>query len=197
MVEHGSETKPSDVIKSASRSTRRRRPIYRNPLFWVQMLLVLGIIIGAWFSLRSAVREPTMAAPSHIGDLKRVSLVTGEAAMKQMRGLHGKDIGVVDGYLASYGSTGERMTLWVGMAGTEPDAEQLLERMFSGIDRGGTPFSAPVQVIVGGRQVFSTLGGGAMNYFFREAHSVVWVTLANSAMPANRLTDVLKTVNFE
>lgn len=138
-----------------------------------------------------------MAAPSHIGDMKRVSVLTGEAAMKKMQQTHGGDIGIIDGYLADYQSSGEKMTLWVGMTNTEPDAEQLLERMVSAIARGGTPFSAPARVTVDGRQVFSTSGGGGTNYFFQDSHSVVWLTLINSSMPANRLNDVLKTVKFD
>ncbi len=138
-----------------------------------------------------------MAAPSHIGDMKRVSVITGEAAMQKMRGIHPGDIGIIDGYLANYRWEGEEMTLWVGMANTEPDAEQLLERMVSAIAKGGTPFSVPARVTVDGRQVFSTSGGGGTNYFFQDSRSVVWLTLTNSSMPANRLSDVLKMVKFD
>lgn len=197
MVERNSGPTPQGEISSASRSARGCRSKYRNPLFWVQIILALGIIAGAWLSLSSSVKEPEHAAPSHIGNLKRVSLLTGEDAMRQMRGLHGKDIGVVDGYLATYRDNGEEMTLWVGVAGTEPDAEELLVRMAAAISRGGTPFSPPSRVTMGGQQMFSVLGKNDMNYFFKQAHSVVWVTLVNSAKPVNRLNDILKVVKFD
>src|SRR3972149_1842218 len=87
----GSDKTPAGSLP-VSRSSKPHRPLFRRTLFWVQVLLVLGIIIGAWLSLRSTVQDPVMAAPSHIGDMKRVSVLTGEAAMEKMRAIHPRDI---------------------------------------------------------------------------------------------------------
>ncbi|MBI2853699.1 MAG: hypothetical protein HYX87_02100 [Chloroflexi bacterium] len=181
----------------AALSPPRRRPVYKRTLFWIQVVLVIGLVIGAWTSLRSAMVEPDLGAPTHIGDLKRVDLLTGEAALQQMRSMHSGDIGITDGYLANYQASGEKMTLWVGIATKDSEAEQLLQRMVSAIGKGGTPFSKPTPVTVDGRQVFYTTGSGGVNYFLRDGHRVVWVMLINSAIPANRLTDVMRTVKSE
>ncbi len=176
---------------------KSRVPGYKKPAFWMPVLLVLAIVFGAWYSLRGTVSEPSIAAPSHIGDLKRTMVMVGEEALQQMQELHSGDIGIADGYMADYEKGGEKLTLWVGAATTEDDAEQLLERMVAAIAKPGMPFSAPVPATVAMRQVFATSGGGTSNYFFRERRSVVWVMLTNSSMPSSRLVEVLQTVKFE
>ena len=191
----GTETASGGSV--AAHTPRQRRPWHKRPLFWIQVTLVTGIVLGSWLSLRSTVVEPALAAPSHIGDMKRFKVLTGEQAIAQMTSLHGKDVGVIDGYLAEYESGNEHMTLWVGLAGGEQEAEVLLGRMSAAIAQGGTGFTKPVTATIKGREVMATSGGDGMNYFFSASNSVVWVTLMNSPTPATRLNDVLNTVRFE
>lgn len=186
-----------DNERTGQPSPRQRPPRYKRAVFWVQLGLVAGIVLGAWLSLRTSVAEPETRAPSHIGDMRRTGLVTGEEAIKQTQSMHIGDIGIKDGYVADYQAGTEKLTLWVGVAGSQSDAQRLLERMASAIGAGGTPFARPTQVAAGGRQVFVTSGAGGVNYFFQEARSVVWVLAVNSAAPEDRLSAVLENVRFE
>lgn len=180
----------------AAASGKPRRPAYRSATFWVMTGLVLAIVLGSWASLRATVEEPAGVAPSRIGDMNRVSLVTGEAALQQMQQMHMGNIGVTDGYIAGYRAASEAVTLWVGTAGTETDSGELLQRMVAAISKGGTPFSTPEPMTLEGRQMYLATGAGGTNYFFQEAHSVVWILVANSSTPAQWLTEVVKNVRF-
>lgn len=166
-------------------------------MFWVQVGLALVIVIGAWAALKGSVQEPVLAAPSHIGDMKRTSVVTGEEAMRQVQEMHQGHIRLTDGYIAEYQNGAEKMTLWVALAEKESDASKVLADMAGAISKGGTPFSIPVKKMVSGREMFFATGAGGSNYFFSAGHNVVWVLLAGSSAPEKRVNDVLDSVKFE
>jgi hypothetical protein len=104
----------------------RRR---RGAVLLFQVVLVAGLGIGIWLGLRGNVEVPPLAAPSHLGEMRLVGQVTGQQAVLQAQRLHGKDVGIIDGYVAEYRGDGEWMTLWVGQAESELAAQELMERM--------------------------------------------------------------------
>ncbi len=163
----------------------------------MQLALVIAIVGGAWLALRGSVDEPVQPVPTEIGNMKKSSLVTGKQALQQVQEMHRGDIRIGDGYIAGYQNGGERMTLWVGIAGNDAEASKVLEDMAAAIGKGGTPFSTPVQMTLAGTKTFFASGAGGSNYFFRSGRSVVWILLTNSAAPEKRVGEVLNTVKFE
>jgi hypothetical protein len=61
------------------------------------------------------------------------------------------------------------------------------------MEGGSSGFADPQEIVVDGKAVFATSGGGGMNYYYRAADRVVWVTL-NSAQPPEGLRAVLKAI---
>src|SRR3989304_3887237 len=121
-------------------------------------------------------------APQYVGSLKLTSLVEGVDAQSQINKLHGTSISLENAFIAEYQPPygGEYLMVWVGEAGSEAAADDLINRMVAGIKRGGSPFSNPRQVQVAGNTVWQTDGTGGNFYFYKSPERgdrVVWLTI--------------------
>ena len=70
--------------------------------------------------------------------------------------------------------------VWVGEAGSEAAADDLINRMVAGIKRGGSGFSNPRQIQVAGHDVWQADGTGGNFYFYKSPERgdrVVWLTI--------------------
>lgn len=130
-------------------------------------------------------KEPT--APSHLGSLQLVGVTEGSEALSQINKLHGTNIDLVSGYIATYAGGDGHAMVWVGGAESRETAEELTARMVKGIEKGNTGFSNPRKLTVAGHEVWQVDGGDGQFFFYNslEPNSrVVWITIEGAdAMP--------------
>ena len=126
--------------------------------------------------------ESSSSAPQYVGSLKLTSLVEGADAQSQINKLHGTSITLENAFIAEYQPPygGEYLMVWVGEAGSEVAADDLINRMVAGIKRGGSPFSNPRQVQVDGYDIWQADGTGGNFYFYKSPERVdrvIWLTI--------------------
>lgn len=161
----------------------------RLHLFQVVIFVaVLGLVGYGFTKFVLAPPESSSGAPQYVGSLKLASLVEGTEAQSQINRLHGTSISLENAFIAEYQPPygGEHLMVWVGEAGSEAAAVDLINRMVEGINRGGAGFSNPRQVQVAGHDVWQADGTGGSFYFYKSLETggrVVWLTIkaSNSA----------------
>ncbi len=166
--------------QSAGGRTRRRG----NTGKWITLIFGLafvGSIVVSWIgsSQDSHASHASSTAPSYLREMELIGEVTGKEALAEINKLHGKDIDVVDGYMAEYGHNRNRAMVWVARASNQEAASSLLKGMVERIE-GGTgkqPFRNLRSVSVGGKQVFAVDGPGGDNFFYASDNKVVWLAL--------------------
>lgn len=151
----------------------------RGKLLWLQLAVVAVIVGGVGWGLMS-ITQTAPTIPHQLGeDLHVVSSVTGDEAVKQMNQLHGLNLGVIGGYIATYQldrqSSRAQATLWVGESNSPSGAARLLERMTGLMLANPIVFSPPQQRLVDGVIVYETQGQGGQHYFFQVNNKVVWL----------------------
>lgn len=165
----------TNQIRPAATGKARRR--------WVVLTLQVGF--GLWLifmvggGLWRAFSAQTLVVPHKLGGLEILGAATqGPEALTQMTRLHGKDVGLKDGYVSHYRSGAREAVLYVGQAQSADAAVELTERMRALIAPGGTPFQQLSQRTVEGRTVYRVTGMGAEHYFFSTGDKSVWLSVA-------------------
>ena len=164
-------------------STLRPRANRKAMIIGVQVFIGLALTIAVVGGLWDQAQQPPEAGaaadaadaagiPAQIAGLRRTQTVTGPQAVAQMQELHGKDVGVVNGWIAHYGNDG---IIWYGEARDEATAIQLLEAMTRRIQAGNRVFTGLKQLQVEGRPVFTVAGQGQRHYYYRQGRLVIWV----------------------
>lgn len=166
------------------RGGKRRLPLFQIIIF----LAVLGLV-GYGFSRYVLAPPESSTAPQYVGSLKLTSLVEGTEAQAQINQLHGTNISLENAFIAEYQPPygGDHLMVWVGEAGSEAAAEDLINRMVAGIKRGGAGFSNPRQVQVAGQDVWQTDGTGGNFYFYISSehnNRVVWLSIEGKGSTA-------------
>ncbi|MDO8687166.1 MAG: hypothetical protein Q7K41_01110 [Dehalococcoidales bacterium] len=159
------------------RGGKRRLPLFQIVIF----VAVLGLVVYG-FSRYVLAPPESSTAPQYVGSLKLTSLVEGAEAQSQINQLHGTSISLENAFIAEYQPPygGDHLMVWVGEAGSETAASDLISRMVAGIKRGGTPFSNPRQIQVAGHDIWQTDGTGGNFYFYispAHANRVVWLSI--------------------
>ena len=154
----------------------------RFPLIQLALLVAVFALVGYGFVRYVLAPPESSTAPQYVGSLKLASLVEGTEALSQINKLHGTSISLENAFIAEYQPPygGEHMMVWVGEAGSETAAEDLINQMVEGIKRGGSPYSNPRQVQVAGQDVWQTDGDGGNFYFYKSpdhGNRVVWLTI--------------------
>ncbi|MEE8174085.1 MAG: hypothetical protein V3T71_02055, partial [Dehalococcoidia bacterium] len=88
--------------------------------------------------------------------------------------------GMVDGYIAQYRADGDSAMVWVGQAESSSAAKELLERMTERIADGNESFRNLEEMVIGGKEVYSVLGGGERHYYYRSSDRVIWLSIGAS-----------------
>lgn len=110
-----------------------------------------------------------------------------------MQGLHGKEISLIDGYVAHYQADGQRVIVWLGQAESLEAADELLDRMTEKIGDGNAYFRNLEEILVDGTIVYSTIGGGEDHYYYRSADKVIWLSVSSSE-PLELLRSAIRTI---
>ncbi|MBI4302495.1 MAG: hypothetical protein HY664_07805 [Chloroflexi bacterium] len=157
-------------------ATRRKSPTLAFFQLAVAFLLVVAVGWGLWQMTRGQNSE-TVNIPSNIAGLSLVSKMTGEQGLAEIRQLHGKNVGVTDGWVAHYENGA---TIWAGQTQNEGQAYQLLVTMTRRIEAGTPEFKDLERLPVGGHDVFTVTGLGQRHYYYQSGAYVIWIAAPNS-----------------
>lgn len=110
-----------------------------------------------------------------MGGLEYVHGLRGKDALQELSRLHGKELAATDGYVAHYERNGSAAMLYASRTYFSFLAERQLQRMADRIRKGNTPFYHLKSYERSGATVFSALGEGQINYFYRRGADVIWI----------------------
>ena len=174
---------------------------------FVQIILVVAFIIPivvatiGWInddgSGGSMAGMPGMSAPGpeiprSLGGMSLSGdVMMGEAAVNEMRQLHGRDVGMVGGWVAHYQ---RNATVYVGEISDEESAVKLLEAMVSRIGAGNAVFKDLQRARFEGQELYSVFGLGQNHYFYQKGSKVIWLA-APTANEAMFLRDAFRLIN--
>ncbi len=169
----------SDKAQSRNGRPGRRWLVRLVPLVFAAAL-VGAVVLGLW----QAANPPKSEAPQAIGTYGLTQLVTGQAAVAQMSKLHGKGVGVLDGYIAHYEGPKGGAIAYVATTASEKDAADLLGQMEGRIAAGNQYFAGLKPVSVEGFRVLSVRSGQESHYFWATGEKVIWVAFDRDDPPA-------------
>lgn len=166
----------------------KKKPLF--PLLF-QLILVAGFLGLATFSFGQNVLSWQKPAdvPASLGKMEMVSNFKGSEALAQVNKLHGADIRLAEASILQYAhkdpyhNENEKVTVWIGKAETAAAASELLERMTSGILKGGSGFRNLQKLSVGGQEILKVDGPGGNHYFYIPKSSqdkVIWLAIQNA-----------------
>ncbi len=150
------------------------------------LVLALQIAFAAWLvymvggSLWQLNADAKWSPPHEVAGLSLTKTTTGEQAVHEMTQLHGKDVSLLDGYVAHYAGQGAEAVLYVGQAADVATAASLNERMVALIARGNSPFRGLREVEMDGRRLYGVSGLGAEHYFYQINDKIVWLQVAGT-----------------
>ncbi|MDP1808139.1 MAG: hypothetical protein Q8L35_01195 [Actinomycetota bacterium] len=129
--------------------------------------------------------------PKQVGDWRLLDFKAGDAAAAEVAGLHGKSVSDDETYIVVYESSSGRAKAWVSDGRTALRAQQLIDRMLTGIAAGG-PFKVVGQLNTG-RRIYELAGMGEKHYLYRRVTKVIWVSFSPS-VPTAMLRDLLAEI---
>ena len=155
---------------SSASVARRSGRVFLAQVLFVGML-VAAVAGGLWTITRDQTR--VAAAPGTLAGMPLQEVMTGEAALARMEGLHGKEVGLRDGWIAVYQHGG---VLWVGEAESAAVAERLTARMTERIEDGNPMFRHLGIESIGRVAAHKVTDGSALHYYYQLGEKVVWIT---------------------
>lgn len=138
--------------------------------------------------------DPTAAAaadaaagagvPQTLDNLHLMSLDDGPEALAAIDRLHGKALGLTDGYQAQYGQGPNTVTIWVARMANGDEARRLTDDMTASINEGRSPFSRPEPQQYGSLTLYRTLGMNQLHYYYANGSRIIWAALPRDSSPA-------------
>ncbi|MBI2865303.1 MAG: hypothetical protein HYX94_12160 [Chloroflexi bacterium] len=125
----------------------------------------------------SASSSSELAVANKIGDLGLIEVQMGREAIAQINQMHGHNVGLRAGYIASYGGGGHNTSVWVARMDNPADAKSLIDQMTDMIRPNKPYFTDLRQVEKEGKTVFSVNSGGQKHYYYQVSNSVVWLSV--------------------
>ncbi|MCL4516661.1 MAG: hypothetical protein M1379_13900 [Firmicutes bacterium] len=126
--------------------------------------------------------------PKTIEGLTLANVVSGKAALDQISQLHGTNIQMTSGDIATYEKGQEKVIVWMGRAKNAAGAQALLDEMV-GKMANSKVFEQPQKLVIKDRAYYYTVGAGMSNYFYVKDDSVYWI----GAVTPNEV-NVVKTI---
>lgn len=167
----------------------------------ITALALAAVIIAGVFIYNSTGKDIKLLGessfPQALQGLPLSQIVSGPQAVAMISKLHGSDISVRQGYIASYiGSQGQIM-IWVSESDNEKGAVELFEIMDERIAAPGQtglgqpPFTDRRPLNLNGKKVIAVKGMGMENYYYQIGNKVYWVA-AGGVDPMKALEAVMK-----
>jgi hypothetical protein len=143
--------------------------------------LIISVILIAIIHISACSREPvslTSLFPETIEGLKRVQLITGVQALKEINKLHGKEIGIIEGGIGIYQTNnGPKTMVWISRSKkancARHQTEVMIKRMLLS---SHSPFHHPAQRELQGITIYQFQGMGQIHYIFFRNDLVFWIS---------------------
>lgn len=149
------------------------------------ILFIIAVIAGtALLYTQTQGKSASGTFPEKLGDMSLALYREGDAAMTEVKGLHGNnpDVRIENAYIASYrSSSGSKAKFWVSESESSGEAVSLLEEMNSRVGKTGM-FSDSTPVNIEGLTVYFVTGKpevGLYHYFYAKDKRVFWVQVDN------------------
>lgn len=164
----------------------------------VALVIIGALIYNSINNNRKILNESSF--PKSLQGLPLAQVVSGPQAMGMINKLHGSDIAIKQGYIASYQGNQGQIMIWVSESNNSSDANQLFQIMDQKISQSETsnqsgqpPFTSRRELKINDIDVVSVQGMGMENYYYRTGARVYWVAAAG-VDPAKTLDEVMKTL---
>ncbi len=156
-----------------------------RPELYLAIFIVAVIAVTVFLYQETREKNTTGMFPEKIGDMNLALYRDGDAAMAEVKGLHGNNPGVKieKAYIADYRSTPtNKAKFWVSESKTGEEAASLLASMNSRVGKTGM-FSDPIPMSMEGITVYFVTGRpelGLYHYFYAKDKRLFWIQIDNN-----------------
>ncbi|HEY9204611.1 MAG TPA: hypothetical protein VIO58_01720 [Candidatus Methanoperedens sp.] len=149
-------------------------------------LFIIAVVAGTVLVYTQMQKETASGMfPEKLGDMGLTLYRDGDAAMTEVKKLHGDNpnLKIEKAYIADYrGSTGSKAKFWVSESRNNEEAASLLELMNSRVGKTGV-FSESTEDKIDGLRVYFVSGlmpeMGLYHYFYAKDKRVFWIQIDN------------------
>ncbi len=151
---------------------------------YLAVFIIAVIGVTAFLYLQTQEKNTKGIFPEKLGDMSLALYRDGDAAMTEVKALHGNnpDVRIENAYIANYRSTpASKAKFWVSESKTKEEAASLLETMNSRVGTTGM-FSESTPLNIEGITVYFVSGKpelGLYHYFYAKDKRVFWVQIDN------------------
>jgi hypothetical protein len=155
-----------------------------KPEIYLAIFIIAVIAVTASAYILTREKSSTSMFPDKLGDMSLALYRDGDAAMADVKGLHGNnpDVKIQNAYIANYRSTPtSKAKFWVSESKTSEEAASLLESMNSRVGKTGM-FSESTGMNIEGITVYFVSGKpelGLYHYFYAKDKKVFWIQIDN------------------
>ncbi len=147
-------------------------------------IFIIAVIAVTAFLYQETQKNSYGIFPEKLGDMTIALYRDGDAAMTDVKGLHGNnpEVKIENAYIANYRSTpASKAKFWVSESKTKEEAASLLETMNSRVGKTGM-FSESTPMNIEGITVYFVSGKpelGLYHYFYAKDKRVFWIQIDN------------------
>jgi len=168
---------------------------------YLAIFIIAVIAVTAFLYIQTQEKNTAGMFPEKLGDMSLALYRDGDAAMTEVKGLHGNNPGVKieNAYIADYRSTPtNKAKFWVSESKTGMEAESLLGAMNSRVGKTGM-FSDSTPLNIEGITVYFVSGKpelGLYHYFYAKDKRVFWIQIDNpdEAYRQNFVREAIKRI---
>ena len=151
---------------------------------YLAIFIIAVIAATAFLYLQTQEKSSSGIFPKKLGDMGLVLYREGDAAMAEVKGLHGNnpDVKIENAYIANYrGTPANKAKFWVSESQNSEEASSLLAKMNSRVGKTGM-FSDSTPMSIEGITVYFVTGSpelGMYHYFYVKDKRVFWIQIDN------------------
>lgn len=169
------KTPPGKIPTRQSQVRRKARGAVTTAVQLLAAILLVGTVF--WILAERGVLPLSLekadgAIPRSIAGYQLQRTITGQGAIDQLTGMHGKDVELSSGWIGYYQAGG---IVWYAEIESEAKATELIARMSSKIAQGNPTFTNQRQLQLDGITVFSVIGTGQQHFYYRAGKKAIWL----------------------
>jgi hypothetical protein len=149
---------------------------------YLAIFIVAVIAATAFLYLQTQEKNPSGIFPEKLGDMTIALYRDGDAAIGEVKNLHGGAVVPKNAYIANYRSTtGNKAKFWVSESKSSEEAVSLIAAMNSRVGKTGM-FSESTPMNIEGITVYFVSGKpelGLYHYFYAKDKRVFWLQIDN------------------
>jgi hypothetical protein len=162
--------------KSVNRETKQK-----NPTTLIIVLIVFFAIFMVYYNFYYDEPLIELSFPKTMLGVKLDQIITGPQAVNSISKLHGLDISIKKGYVASYSGSRQQIMIWASQSNSIKEAQQLFEIMDAKIIKSAQtefpPFSKRRELEKQGLKIIAVKGMGMENYYYQKGAKVYWIAV--------------------